>query len=323
MRKIIYLCSLFLLLLATTAMAQQQKVTGTVSDETGKPIEGASVQVKGKALGTVTNALGVFSINAKKGDKITISSIGFNTKEFEVNGNPINAELKSQLSDAGEVIVVGYGTQKKASVTSAVQVIKGSQLQQRSIASTSMTLQGFAPDVVVQQGSGQPGADGGSINIRGISSITGSSAPLIIVDGAEGASLNDIDPNIIEDVTILKDAASTAVYGVRGTNGVILIKTKRGKAGKTNISFNSFITQQNPTNFLELLSSVDNMILNNEAVANTGSTVLPFSQATIDLYRTATPDNMNVFNTDWKNLLFQNSRIMQNHNLQVSGEVIK
>ena len=142
---------------------------------------------------------------------------------------------------------------------------------------------------------------------------------MIVVDGVEGASLNDIDPNIIESISILKDAGATAVYGIRGTNGVVLIKTKRGKSGKTQISFNSFVSKQTPTNFPELLGSVDDMLLRNEAVANTGSPILPFDAATINAYRTQTADNMNIFNTDWKDLLFQNNGMMHNHNLQVSG----
>lgn len=318
MKKLWYLCCLLLLLL-NSGLAQQTKISGTLKDSDGKPIESATVQVKGKTTGTLTNTNGEFTINAKVGDKLIVKAIGFKDQEVEVTSTGLTIKLEAQAGDAGEVIVVGYTTQKKGNITSAVQVVKGEQLRQRSIASTSMMLQGFAPGVVVQQGGGQPGADGGSIIIRGFGSITGSSAPLIIVDGVEGTSLNDVDANIIESVTVLKDAASTAVYGVRGTNGVILVKTKRGQSGKTFIQYNTFITKQTPTNFPELLSSVDDMLLRNETVANTGSPILPFSNATIDLYRNFSADNMSVFNTDWKDLLFRNNGMMQNHNIQVSG----
>jgi TonB-dependent SusC/RagA subfamily outer membrane receptor len=182
-----------------------------------------------------------------------------------------------------------------------------------------MGLQGLAAGVTVRQGSGQPGADGGQINIRGIGSINNSSSPLIIVDGVEGVSINDVDANIIESISILKDAASTAIYGVRATNGVILITTKRGKKGQTSVSFNSFMSVQTPTNMPKTLSAVDNMILNNEAVSNTGSTVLPYAQSTIDLYKNNAANNFTVFNTDWQDLIFQNTGLMQNHNLIVSG----
>lgn len=318
MKKLWYLCCL-LLLLINSSWAQQTKISGTLKDTDGKPIESATVQVKGKSTGTLTNANGEFTINARVGDKLIIKAIGYKDQEVEATSASMNVKLESQAGDAGEVVVVGYTTQKKGNITSAVKVVKGEDLRQRSIASTSMMLQGLATGLVVQQGGGQPGADGGSMTIRGSSSITGSSSPLIIVDGVEAASLNDIDANIIESITVLKDAASAAVYGVRGTNGVILVKTKRGQNGKTFIQYNTFITKQTPTNFPQLLSSVDDMLLRNETVANTGSPILPFSNATIDLYRNFSADNMNVFNTDWKDLLFQNNGMMQNHNIQVSG----
>ncbi len=235
-----------------------------------------------------------------------------------MKGTRLDVSLVSANGDLGEVVVVGYGSQRKGNVISAITTVKGGELIKRPLASTSMALQGFAPGVVIQQGSGQPGADGGAINIRGIGSITNSSSPLIIVDGVEGVSMNDVDPNVIESITVLKDAASTAVYGVRGTNGVILIKTKRGQAGKTSVSFNSFVSKQTPTNFPELVSSIDHMILFNEFRTNAGGAP-QFSQADIDRYRNTPADNLNVFDTDWKDLIFQNSGLMQNHNLIVNG----
>ncbi len=318
MRKI---ASLLLVLLMGWQMghAQDMKVTGRISTAAGQPIEGISVTVKGTSRGTTTNANGDFSITAANGQTLVVSGIGFATHEKLVDGTSISFSLTETNDRLNDVVVVGYGTQRRSAITSSVSVIKGDQLTKRPMASTSMALQGFASGVVVQQGSGQPGADGGAINIRGIGSITNSSGPLIVVDGVEGVSLNDIDPNIIESISVLKDAASTAVYGVRGTNGVILVKTKRGQAGKTSISFNSFVSKQTPTNFPDLLSAVDNMLLNNEAVANTGSTVLPYSQAIIDLYRSTPANNLTVFNTDWKDLIFQNSGLMQNHNIIVNG----
>jgi TonB-linked SusC/RagA family outer membrane protein len=316
-KKRIWLCWVLCMLLST--VYAQQRVTGRVTDDKGNGVESVTVAVKGTNTNAVTNANGDFSIAAGNGQRLVFSSVGFASKEIPVTGSRIDITLDRTSGDLGDVVVVGYGTQRRSAVTGALSVVRGDQMTKRPLASTSMALQGFAPGVVVQQGSGQPGADGGSIVIRGIGSITGSTSPLVIVDGVEGVSLNDIDPNIIDNVTILKDAASTAIYGVRGTNGVILIKTKRGQSGKTSISFNSFVSKQTPTNFPELLSSVDNMILNNEAVSNTGSNVLPYSQAIIDFYSTTSPNNLTVFNTDWKDLIFQNNGLMQNHNIIVSG----
>ncbi len=228
MKKKIYL---FLVLFATLLggiKAQDIKVTGTVTDEaTGRPIESASVTIKGKNKGgTTTDANGNFSLNVNSGSTLLVSSIGYSKQEIAAS-EILSVSLKKADNNLADVVVVGYGTQKRGNVTSAVTVLRGTELTKRPLASTSMTLQGLAAGVVVQQGSGQPGADGGTINIRGYGSITGSSSPLIVADGVEGVSLNDIDPNVIENITILKDAAATAIYGVRGTNGVILIKTKR------------------------------------------------------------------------------------------------
>jgi TonB-linked SusC/RagA family outer membrane protein len=316
--KQLSILSCLLLCMLGQVFAQSIRVVGTVSDPSGKTIEGVSVSVKGKSGGVITNATGNYSIAASVGDRLQFSSVGFVAQEMEVKGNRIDVILQSGNGDLGEVVVVGYGSQRKGNVISAITTVKGSELIKRPLASTSMALQGFAPGVVIQQGSGQPGADGGTINIRGIGSITNSSAPLIIVDGVEGVSMNDVDPNVIESITVLKDAASTAVYGVRGTNGVILIKTKRGAAGKTSVSFNSFVSKQTPTNFPELVSSVDHMILFNEFRTNAGAAP-QFSQTDIDRYRNTPADNMNVFNTDWKDLIFQNSGLMQNHNIIVNG----
>jgi TonB-linked SusC/RagA family outer membrane protein len=319
MKKLLLLWTM-LLASGLLALAQQNKVVGHVlSAVTGAPAEGISVIVKGSAKGTVTNANGDFTINAPIGTVLELTGVGFAKKEVTVIDGPLNVSLEIINNNLSDVVVVGYGSQKRASMTSAVSVVKGEQLIRRPVSSSSMALQGMAPGVTVRQGSGQPGADGGQINIRGNGSINSSSNPLIVVDGVEGVSLNDVDPNIIESITILKDAASTAVYGVRATNGVILVKTKRGQKGKSSVAYNGFMSLQQPTNMPKTLSAIDNMILNNEAIAATGSTQLPYSQATIDLYRNTAPNNFTVFDTDWQDLIFQNTGLMQNHNIIVSG----
>lgn len=320
MKKRTFFC-LILLLTIGSIYAQQNKVTGRVTDGvTGLPIESVSVKVKGNTNGVVTNKEGVFSITVQPGSTLIITSVGYLKKEISSITAGMEISLKQDLNNLDDVVVVGYSTQRKGNITASITTLKGDQLTRRPLAATSMVLQGLAPGVVIQQGSGQPGADGGAITIRGYGSITGNSSPLIIVDGVEGVSLDNIDPNVIESISILKDAASTAIYGVRGTNGVVLVKTKRAQVGKTAISFNSFISKQVPTNFPKTLSSVDNMVLNNEAVTNVNPLAqVPYSQATIDLYKTTPADNMSVFNTDWKNLILQNNGMIQNHNVIISG----
>lgn len=310
----------FLMLSLVTASAQNIKVNGRVTTAgSGAAAVAASVTVKGTRNGTVTNELGVFSLSAPKEATLVFSGIGFTTRELQASELFMEVVLEVKNETLNDVVVVGYGRQKRSNITAAIATVKGEDLIRRPVPNTSMALQGMAPGVTVRQNSGQPGADGGAINIRGIGSINANSSPLIVVDGVEGVSLNDIDPNVIESISVLKDAASAAVYGARATNGVILVKTKRGQKGKSNVSFNSFITLQQPTNMPETLSAVDNMLLNNEAVANTGSTVLPYSQSEIDRYRTTAPNNFTVFNTDWQDLIFQNTGFMQNHNVIVSG----
>ncbi len=317
-------CKLILLLLFcvtsfTQLVAQDKKLTGKVFDaNNGQPLAGVTIAVKGTKKAVGSNNDGSFTITTKEGADLIVSTLGYTTQTIKAAAN-MTVTLQGSAANLQDVVVVGYGTQKRANVTAAVATVKGEQLINRPVASTSMALQGFVPGLTVRQSSGQPGADGGALNIRGISSISNTSSPLIIADGVEGVSLNDIDPNVIETISVLKDAASTAVYGVRGTNGVILITTKRGQKGKTQIAVNSFVNLQQATNMPETLSAVDNMILNNEAVSNTGSTSLPFSQATINNYRTLPADNFNIFNTDWQTAIFQNTGIMQNHNMIVSG----
>ena len=320
MKKATVLC-LLLFLTIGSIYAQKIKITGKVTDgSTGLPLESVAVKLKNDTKGVVTNKDGAFSITAQVGAAIVVTSIGYAKVELFTRAGLMEIALFKEANNLSDVVVVGYGTQKRSSITSAVTVIKGDELVKRPLASTSMALQGLAPGVVVQQGSGQPGADGGNIIIRGYGSFSGNSLPLTIVDGVEVANLNDIDPNVIDNISILKDAASTAIYGVRGTNGVILVKTKRGQIGKTALSYNSFVSKQSPTNFPETLSAVDNLILNNEAVTNVNSSApLPYSQALIDLYKTTPANNLTVFNTNWKDLALQNSGLLQNHNLIVSG----
>ncbi len=321
MRKISVLFLLLACMLSVVQLYAQGvgKISGKVVDASSQPLSGASVVVANTSRGTVTDATGRFAISARSGEELIISAVGFGSLRVKATEGLVTT-LTPVAGNLQDIVVVGYGTQRRANITGSVATVTGEQLIKRPIASTSMALQGFAPGVTVRQGSGQPGADGGQINIRGNGSINSSQNPLIIVDGVEGVSLNDVDPNIIESISILKDAASTAVYGVRATNGVILVKTKRGQVGKTSIAYNAFVSQQTPTNMPKTLSAIDNMILNNEAVTNVNPNAqLPYSLALIDLYRNNPANNFTVFNTDWQDLIFQNNGIMQNHNLVVSG----
>ncbi len=322
---------MMLLVLFTSAMVvdAQTTVSGRVtSASTGNPAEGVSVTIKGTRRGVITSANGTFSIKANTGDVLVFNGVGFEQKEVEVTGTGIEVQLTANIGDLGEVVVVGYGTQKKANLTGAVVQLNNSALTKRQVSSTSQVLQGLAPGVTVQQQSGRPGADGASVNIRGISSLSASSVPLVIIDGLQLPTntgldaLNQLDPNAIESISVLKDAASTAIYGNRSTAGVILVKTKRATKKGLQISYNNFITKQGFTALPQRVSAIDHMTLSNLAeqnrTGNPAATVFP--EALIDKYRTTPANNLDVIDTDWLKEVLTNNGLMHNQNVQmISG----
>jgi len=172
-------------------LAQQLKVTGKVTDATGNPLEGATVQVKGTKNNAITNLQGMFSIKANNGETLVVGNIGFTTKEIVIKTDFVEVQLVQESTNLQDVVVVGYGTQKRAKISASIATVTGDQLIRRPLANVSMGLQGMSPGVTIRQGSGQPGADAGQINIRGIGSLSASSAPVVIVDGVELANMND------------------------------------------------------------------------------------------------------------------------------------
>ncbi|MFD2285932.1 SusC/RagA family TonB-linked outer membrane protein [Pedobacter petrophilus] len=318
---------LMLILGVLFVRAQDVSVTGKVVDsQSGKALEGISIVVKGQKTGTSTTAAGTFTIRAKQGSLLVLSSINYVSQEVPVTSSTLSVALVSKTNDLDAVVVVGFGTQKKVNLTGSVTTLKNEELTRRQVSTSSNLLQGLAPGVTVTQQSGRPGADGASINIRGLSSIYAGQGPLILVDGVV-SSLDNIDANAIESITILKDAASTAVYGSRAANGVILVSTKRAKGKELSISYNSFYTKQKATNIPERASALDFMKLSNVAQQNsTGNpNAFVYNQATIDKYATTPPNNLDVIDNDWVKLLFTNSGFMQNQNVNVSagGENLK
>lgn len=208
--------------------SRQVTVGGTVADENGEPVPGVSVSVKGTARGAVTDVDGKYSISDVPDDAILMFSfIGMGTKEVPIDGQrEINVILETEAGGLEEVVVVGYGTQKKINLTGAVSMIKGDVFENRPIVSVSSGLQGMLPGVTVTSSSGQPGAVP-DIKIRGRSTIHSSTSPLILIDGVAGGDLNLLNLSDIESISVLKDAASAAIYGARAANGVLLITTKK------------------------------------------------------------------------------------------------
>lgn len=299
--------------------AQDQKITGTVTDATtGEAIVGANIIVEGTTTGTVSDVDGKFSIDVPKGSVLLVSFLGFNTERIVIDGQT-NLEIKliPDIKSLEEVVVVGYGVQKKVNLTGAVSTISTNDINKRQVNQSSMALQGLAPGVTVQQKTGQPGVDDGTIRIRGVGTI-GDANPLVLVDGVQ-MSINSIDVGAIESMSVLKDAASASIYGSRAANGVILITTKRGKEDKFQVSYNSYFGWQSPTYLPKKLNAVDHMTLLNEAYTNTGRTPL-YAQDYIDQYNENHTLNPDLYpDVDWQKEILQGDGFQQNHFISFTG----
>lgn len=293
-------------------------VTGQVLDESGLPMPGVTVVVRGTTSGTVTDVDGKFSIDVPEGGFLIFSFIGFEDQVMEVgNQSQLKVILKESLSDLEEVVVVGYGEQQKANLTGAVSTVKfDDELANRPITNASQALGGTASGVWVSQNSGKPGGDGAQIRIRGWGTLNNSN-PLIIIDGVEG-SFDQINPSDIENITVLKDAASAAIFGSKAANGVVLVTTKMGSKGdKMQVSVNAYGGVQSLGRRYDLINnSAQHMILSNQALTNDGASPL-FSQDLISSFENG-GDPFKYPNTNWFKELFQNAPI-QEYNVSIRG----
>ena len=298
---------------ATTQQAGICK--GLVKDATGESVIGASVVVKGTTNGTITDFDGNFSLDGiKKGDVIVISYVGYQTQEIEWNGSPLNVILKEDSKTLSEVVVVGYGTQKKANLSGSVAMVDSKELENRPIQNVSSGLQGLMPGVAITGTNGAPGQDAGKIRVRGIGTLN-EAGPYILVDGIETGTLSAVDPNDIESISVLKDAASAAIYGSKAANGVVLITTKRGKTGQTKISYSGYLSFQNATNMIERMGSYEYASLLNQALEAEGMSkrfndteLQKFKDGNDPLY----PD------TDWYDLAYKTG-VQHRHNVNING----
>lgn len=237
--------------------AQKLNVTGNVKDATGETIIGASVLVKGTTNGTITDFDGNFSLSdVDQGSVIEVSYIGYTTQSITVkDASPLKVILKEDAETLEEVVVVGYGVQKKANLTGAVTSMKSDELIKSRAANATTALVGQMPGLISKQAKGEPGADDANIYIRGIATFQGDTSPAYIIDGIERSASDfaRMDPNDIESINVLKDAASAAIFGMRGANGVIVITTKRGNTGKASIKYSGSVPPYRALpNFLNL-----------------------------------------------------------------------
>ena len=296
---------------------QAKAVKGTVVDETGEPVIGATVLIVGGSAsqGTITDMDGNFSINVKPGQKLKITYIGYDESIVAAKEG-----MKVQMKPSGAVSlkaveVVAYGVQKKVTVTGALSSIKSEDLLRTPVASVNDVLAGQLSGVTTVQYSGEPGANNTNIFVRGQGTWV-DSKPLIQVDGVE-RDMYDIDPNEIESITVLKDASATAVFGIRGANGVVLITTKRGQEGKAKISVSSSFSALTPTKMVEQASSYDYAMFHNQMSANDGAGGR-FSQGVIEKFKDGS-DPIRFPNTDWIDYIMKDVTLQTQHNVNISG----
>ncbi len=307
--NVVFLLVLLAASVGTLFAQQDVTVSGTVSDAKGETLPGVNVVVKGTGTGTVTDFDGKFSLPVpNRSAVLQFSYIGFTPLEVAVGTQTslaIVLQEDSKLID--EVVVVGYGTQKKINLTGSVESLEGKRLSAQPVAQASQALMGLAPGLTVIQESGQPGLDEAKLRIRGLGSISASNDPLILIDGVEG-SLSSLDMGDIENISVLKDASSAAIYGARASNGVILVTTKRAKEGDVTVNYRNYLGFQSPTNLPKYLGALDYLKYSGA------------EQAYIDNYRSNMGTNPDRYpDTDWVDLLFSESGFQQYHNVNVSG----
>lgn len=295
---------------------RQTKVTikGIVMDATG-PIIGANVLVKGTTNGVITGFEGDFTLDVNPKDILQISYLGYKTLEIPIKDQrEFTIILKEDSEMLGDVVVVGYGIQKKANLSGSVAQVDSKTLESRPIQNLSTGIQGLMAGVTVTNGGGAPGMDGGTIRVRGVGTLN-SADPYILVDGVETSTMNQINPNDVESISVLKDAASAAIYGSKASNGVILITTKRGKIGKPRISYNGYVGFQKPAKLIDRLGSYDYARLYSGAMEAEGlkprfdeEEIQKFKDGNDPLYP----------NTDWYDEIYQTG-VQHSHSVSVNG----
>ena len=298
--------------------AMERTVVGKVTDERGVALPGVNVQVKGTTKGTATDEAGIYKLTVEDGSTtLVFSSIGFLSKEISLSPGQTAADVQLIVDDRTleQVVVVGYGTQRKRDLTGAVSQVKGEELKGIPLTGFDQAMQGKAAGVQVTQNSGEPGGSV-SVRIRGVGS-TGSNEPLYIVDGLPTGSINAINPNDIESIEILKDAASASIYGSRGANGVVIVTTKRGKSGRTIVEVDAFVGVQSAGRQIGVLNSPDFATLANESVTNSNADPranVPKGNPLNPLW--SNPASLPTY--DWQDAIFQNSPV-HSYNVSISG----
>lgn len=298
---------------------KQRTVTGVIKDTNGEPLIGANVTQKGTSNGTITDIDGKFSLSASEGSTLTVTYIGYMKQDVKLKSGQSNLSitLREDSEMLEEVVVVGYGIQKKVNLTGAVETVKSERFADKPVTSIVSALTGEAAGVTITQSSGQPGPNQGSVRIRGIGTWD-NAAPLVLVDGVS-MSLNDVIPSEVESVSVLKDAASAAIYGSRAANGVILITTKKGQEGKLSFNYSGNVGFQFATRTPQMATSWQYAELYNQMMANEGKSSSLFPQDRIERMKAGGDPDALEGNTDWYDEILQEGALQHNHQLSVSG----
>ena len=311
-KSIVLICLVFL----NIALMAQVKVTGRVSDSNKEGIPGASIVVKGTSTGTVSDFEGNYTIDVPNANStLVISFVGMSTQEVALAGKTkVDVVLAENTSDLDEVVVIGYGVEKKKLTTGATVQVSGENLQKMSTVNPLGALQSQTPGVNITQSSGMPG-QGFKVTIRGLGTI-GSSSPLYVIDGVAGGDINSLNPSDIESIDVLKDAASSAIYGARAANGVILVTTKQGKSGKIQVSYDGYYGIQNPYKVPPSLTASEYMLIQDEINYNEGLAAYDWATMISDLYNKV---QKGWEGTNWLKEIENSNAPTQNHALNLAG----
>jgi TonB-linked SusC/RagA family outer membrane protein len=296
----------FFLLGFVSAHAQTQLIKGKIAEVTGSPVPGVNIILKGTSVGTTSDANGDFSLQASTNDVLVISFIGYQTQEVVVGTQTqINVVLQEDVSTLTEVVVVGYGEQKKKLVTGANVQVAGETLQKQNQINPLQALQGQAPGVAISSTSGQPGSDM-KVVVRGLGT-TGNSGPLYVIDGVPNGDISILNPNDIKSIDVLKDAASAAIYGAQAANGVVLVTTKMGSAGKGQVTFDAYTGLQNVNRKVDMLNADEYKTIMNEQALNSGTAPIDFANM------------QGLADTNWMDYMFKKNAKTSNYTLGITG----
>lgn len=315
---LLFISMLFCISLTQKASAQQKEIRGRVSDAGGQPLAGVTVNIKGSNVTAITDSDGVFHLplSAETKPVLVVTRVGYAASEQKVTGaRVLNITLTKVEKSMDEVVVIGYGTVKKRDLTGSISTVKSDDIVRSPTSNALEAVEGMVPGADITQSSGKAGSTP-NIEIRGDRSINGSSTPLYIIDGIQGGNINTLNPNDIESIEFLKDASSTAIYGSQGANGVVIVTTKKGKAGKTRVNYNGYYGVNGWIQYPEPRVGASYLDLRRAANAETGNWASPSDDAKI--FGSAYPAVEANQWVNWVNLVKQNG-IRQSHNVSVSG----